>query len=193
MAHPHETTKPEPFRLRDGRAVIVRRIRPDDAPRLGELAARLSPRALRLRFFTPVKTFSTQRLKSFAEVDFVRRAAFVVTFPESNDVLAVGRYEAESDTLAEVAFIVLDELQGYGLASELLQHLAVLARANGFERFTALTLAENREMLDVFRASGYPMTVHFEGGVERVLMDISTVLSPESSNSPLPRKGERRG
>jgi GNAT superfamily N-acetyltransferase len=172
VTRPHETMKDEPFRLRDGRPVVVRRIRPDDAPRLGAFAARLSAKALRLRFFTPVRTFSAERLQSFAEVDFVRRAAFVVTFPGQDEILAVGRYEAETDTLAEVAFIVQDELQGNGLASELLQHLGVLARKNGFTQFTAMVLAENSEMLEVFRSSGYPMAVSFEGGVERVVMEI---------------------
>lgn len=158
--------------------MVIRRIRPDDAPRLGDFAARLSPNALRLRFFTPVRSFSTKRLQGFAEVDFVRRAAFVVTFPESEEILAVGRYEAQDETLAEVAFIVQDELQGNGLATELLQHLAVLARANGFEELTALTLSENHEMLDVFHASGYPMTASFEGGVKRVVMDIRSSPAP---------------
>lgn len=173
MNESHDVVGPERFCLRDGRNVTVRRITPSDAPRLGEFAARLSPNALRLRFFTPVRRFAPEVLARLANVDFVNRAAFVVSFPDKDDILAVGRYEGETATRAEVAFIVQDELQGNGLATELLEHLAVLARQNGFATFTAIMLPENTEMLDVFRASGYPLTLTLEGGVERVRLEIA--------------------
>jgi GNAT superfamily N-acetyltransferase len=147
-------------------------MRPDDAGRIAEFVARLSPEARRLRFFTPVRRLEARFIEHLVNMDFVTRAAFVVTFPGSDDILAVGRYEAESEDSAEVAFVVQDELQGQGVATELLHHLAVLARANGLSRFTALMLAENTDMLHVFQHSGYPITVKFEGGVELAEMEI---------------------
>lgn len=164
----HETTGPERFILRDGRELRIRRIRPDDAPRLAEFATRLSPNSLRLRFFTPIRTFDPKFLEQLATVDFRTRAAFVGTLPGDEAVVAVGRYAEESVGVAEVAFVVLDELQGNGIASELLSHLAQLARANGYDEFSATLLAENIEMMDVFRHSGFPMTAVVQGGVEAV-------------------------
>ncbi len=173
MNETHDVLGVERFCLRDGRDVHIRRITGEDAPRLAEFATRLSANALRLRFFTPVRRFAPQMLEHLANVDFIQRAAFVVTFPEKNDLLAVGRYEGETANTAEVAFIVQDELQGNGLATELLQHLVVLARQNGFTIFSAMMLPENTEMLEVFQASGYPLTVTLEGGVERVRLEIA--------------------
>jgi len=168
----HETKRPEQFLLRDGRELVIRRIQPDDARRLAALADHLSAEALRLRFFTPIRHFDEQTLRHFAEVDFDRRAAFVAMFPVQDEVVAVGRYEAFDEHSAEVAFVVLDELHGLGLASELLQHLAALGRKRGFRNFAAMVLAENGEMLDVFRHSGFPMTMSFDAGITKVDMAI---------------------
>jgi len=169
----HDTAHPEPFLLRDGREVMIRRIQPDDAERLAALNDHASRETLRLRFFTPMRRVDEKTLHHFAEVDFDRRAAFVAMFPVQDEIVAVGRYEAIDDHSAEVAFIVLDELQGQGLATELLQHLAALARARGFDTFRAMVLSENTGMLDVFRRSGYPTTVHSDGGIEQVRMAIA--------------------
>jgi len=168
----HETTRPEVFQLRDGRELIIRRIQPDDARRLAALTDHLSPEALRLRFFTPVRRLDEPTLRHFSEVDFDRRAAFVALFPVQDEVVAVGRYEAFDEHSAEVAFVVLDELHGLGLASELLQHLAALGRRRGFDLFTAMVLAENGDMLDVFRNSGFAMTTSVEAGITQVRMAI---------------------
>ena len=56
---------------------------------------------------------------------------------------------------AEVAFAVSDALQGHGIGTRLLERLAVLARAQGIDTFTADVLGDNRRMLDVFRESGF--------------------------------------
>lgn len=164
----HELKQPELAKLRDGRPIVVRRIRPDDAPRLIEGFQRLSPRSVRLRFFSPLRELDPRFAQRLANVDFVTRAAYVVTFPDEDDILAVGRYEGMTNATAELAFVVADDLQGQGIATHLLQHLVALGRANGLERFTAMVLPENPDMLDVFRGSGLPMRVTHGGEAYRV-------------------------
>ena len=168
----HDTGHPESFQLRDGRAMVIRRIRPDDAPRLQALHDRLSDRTRRLRFFTRLKRLDAGFAGRLATVDFVKRAAFAASFPEDDAIWAVGRYEIEPSGDAEIAFVVHDDLQGQGLGSELLHHLAQLARTNRIPRFTATTLAENAEMLDVFRNCGLPCTVRFHGDTASVELDL---------------------
>ena len=53
-----------------------------------------------------------------------------------------------------------DEMQGRGLATVLLAHLAQVASARGITTFTATVLPENRRMISVFRESGFPVEVH---------------------------------
>ncbi len=69
---------------------------------------------------------------------------------------------------AEVAFVVADRYQHHGLASSLLQRLAEAARERGIGTFTAETMAENRDMIDVFMASGFPVTSTCEWGTVTV-------------------------
>ena len=69
---------------------------------------------------------------------------------------------------AEVAFVVADEHQGRGLGPILLEHLAGAAAENGFTRFEAEVLAENRYMVNVFKAAGYELRRSFDGSVVHV-------------------------
>ena len=69
-------------------------------------------------------------------------------------------FELERPDRAEVAFAVADEMQGRGLATVLIAHLAQVASARGITTFTATVLPENRRMISVFRESGFPVEVH---------------------------------
>jgi GNAT superfamily N-acetyltransferase len=182
----HDVGHPEPFRLRDGREMIIRRIGPDDAGRLVAFHRTLSARTRRFRFFSPMKELQPDFAERLANVDFVSRAAFLAVFADGGEMGAVGRYERDSADSAEVAFVVHDSLQGQGLGTELLQHLAVLARTNGFETFTAVVLSDNIDMLDVFRHSGFPLRMVIEGDVTRVVMDIRTAAATPPPPSPSP-------
>ena len=51
-------------------------------------------------------------------------------------------------------------MQGRGLATVLIAHLAQVASARGVTTFTATVLPENRRMISVFRESGFPVEVH---------------------------------
>lgn len=167
-----DTLLPEVFQLRDGRDILIRRIRPDDAPRLSEHFSRLSPRTRRLRFFAPMRTLQTPFAERLADVDFVERAAFVAAYPGEGTLRGVGRYAQETPDAVEVAFVIDDDMHGLGLGTELLYQLAALARANGYRWLTAQVLEENSEMLAVFRGSGFPYTARGDGAVVHVRMDL---------------------
>lgn len=168
----HETDRDEAFTMRDGQVVRVRRIRPDDAPRLQEFHNRLSDRSRRMRFFSGMKRLGDAFARRLTTVDFRARAAFVVSHEGEDAIHAVGRYELVSPATAEVAFVVEDAYQGEGLATELLYHLASHAREQGITTFTAMTLSENRDMLEVFRHSGYPMDIRLDPPVEMVTLQL---------------------
>lgn len=167
-----DTLLPEIFQLRDGRDILIRRIRPDDAPRLSEHFSRLSPRTRRLRFFAPMRTLQTPFAERLADVDFVERAAFVAAYPGEETLRGVGRYAQEARDAVEVAFVIDDDMHGLGLGTELLYQLAALARANGYRWLTAQVLEENNEMLAVFHGSGFPYTARGDGTVVHVRMDL---------------------
>jgi GNAT superfamily N-acetyltransferase len=80
-------------------------------------------------------------------------------------MVGVGRYERIPGTAeAEVAFVVTDDHQHLGIGTLLLDHLADAARSHGVETFVAQTLSDNRDMLGVFLASGFPVATSASAG-----------------------------
>jgi len=79
---------------------------------------------------------------------------------------------------AEVGFAVGDEMQGRGLGTILLGQLAAIAARAGIEEFEATILGENRQMLDVFRDSGFPIRILSGSGEIRI--ELPTSLSPDA-------------
>ena len=85
--------------------------------------------------------------------------------------MAIGSYADESDTRAEVAFVVREDFQGMGIASTLLAVLERIAKENQFRAFSATVLRENKAMLHVFRKR-YPrarMTTGAGGDVTLIM------------------------
>jgi RimJ/RimL family protein N-acetyltransferase len=137
----------DPIRLRSGRDVWIRPITPDDAHALKLAYARLSPRSKYQRFLAPKPYLSASDTRYLTEVDGTDHYALVATpADEPNLIIGVGRYVRLPDDplAAEFAIVVGDDFQGEGLATELLERLATVARSAGVERFTATMLAENR-------------------------------------------------
>jgi acetyl coenzyme A synthetase (ADP forming)-like protein len=153
--------------LADGGTVHVRPLGPEDGDRLVAFHAGLSHDTVYLRFFAPKPTLSPDEVEWFTHVDHHARVALVAEL--GGRLVGVARYDREPGTdSAEVAFVVSDEHQGRGIGTALLEHLAAAARERGITRFVAETLAENRHMLDVFRAAGFAEHTRVEDGVVHV-------------------------
>jgi GNAT superfamily N-acetyltransferase len=164
--------------LKDGTAVTVRAIRPEDGPSIVEAFSKLDRESIYRRFFSPKKELSSAELKQLTTVDFARVVALVVTArtPEGEAGIAGGRYAAESGDRpksAELAFLTADTHRGLGIASLLLRHLVNLARDAGLSQFEADVLAENEPMLKVFRRSGLPMTQRRESGAIHIALSLA--------------------
>ena len=150
--------------LGNGETALIRPIRPSDAAALAAFHRRQSPESTYRRFFSPKPQLTDADLEHFTVVDFVDRVALVVE--RYGEFIAWASYErwAGRDD-ADAAFQVDDAHHGKGIATLLLEHLAVIARSNGVVRFTAEVLADNRPMLAVFSRAGWPVERRFESGV----------------------------
>ena len=96
---------------------------------------------------------------------------------ETEEILAVVRYEDIGPATAEVAFVVEDHWQGHGIATLLLHRLADYARQRGYTTFVALTMGNNSRMMEVLRNSGFPSTAHTGAGEIEVRLDIGLAPS----------------
>jgi len=158
--------------LRDGSHLLVRPIRDGDGEAMTAFHESLSPRSVYRRFFYAHPHLSPGEVERFTTVDYVDRMALVVV--DGDRIVGVGRYERlEGTDEAEVAFVVTDAYHRRGIGALLLDHLADVARTNGIAMFMAQTLSENRDMLGVFLASGFPVATSSEGGTVTVRLPIA--------------------
>jgi RimJ/RimL family protein N-acetyltransferase len=147
---PYPTELVRAVTLKNGAHVRIRPIRPDDEPRLIELYGRLSRYTAYQRFFTVMRRLPPDWAHFFANVDYRKRLALVAERDTAAGVqlIGVGRYEpAEEPDTAEVAFVVEDGWQGFGLGAILLLDVVRAAEARGIRRFRAYCLADNHRML----------------------------------------------
>ena len=154
--------------LRDGNTVHIRAARPDDLEALEDYFIGLSDESRRLRFAGLVVDVGAQAGNA-VRIDYVDHLT-LLAFTGSDPPRIVGgaQYIRESDQRAEIALSVTDALQGHGLASILIAHLAHAAQAHGIEFFRAQVLPENHRMIDVFRQTGFPVSVHTRPGTVEV-------------------------
>ncbi len=141
--------------LRDGSNVTVRPISPQDAGALRASFERLSQESRYRRFLSPMTELGGPMLRYLTEIDHHDHEALIATGADGTIVGVARSVRSRSDPqVAEAAVTVADDWQGRGLGTALLGLLADRARVEGITRFTALILATNREMLDVFEGLG---------------------------------------
>lgn len=159
--------------LRDGSRLIVRPIRPEDAPALVALHARLSADTIYRRYFGARPHLSPAAVDRFTRVDEYWRCA-LVGVRGSGELVAVARYEgAEGSTSAELAMVVDDALQRTGVGTLMLDRLLDIAMEQGLHRIIADVLTQNSPMLRLLRSTGLPARTVRDDGVETVTVDIS--------------------
>jgi RimJ/RimL family protein N-acetyltransferase len=147
-------------RLRDGRPIQIRALRPDDETEMLAAVDRTDPESLRRRFFVTKRGFSEKEKAFFMHIDFVNHAALVAEIDEgaSPAIIGGGRYIVTEPGEAEVAFVVIDAYQGQGIGALLARHLIELARAAGLKRLAADVLPENAAMRKVLGKFGFRNT-----------------------------------
>ncbi len=175
--------------LGDGATVHVRPVRPDDAERIVRFHARQSPESIYFRYFSHHPRLSPREIEHFTNVDYQARMAFVALL--GDELIAVARYEPWGQLgQVEAAFFVDDAHHGRGLATLLLEYLAVAAREAGFTVMTASVLVGNTGMLRVFKRAGYPATSKFEDGVVEVRFDIGATPEATAAVAERQRRAE---
>jgi len=170
--------RPYPRRLEDtvtgenGRTFMIRPILPEDEPEIQALIGRLSPRAIRLRFFAPLKALSHADAARLTQIDYDREMALVLTEPGPagvSPIYAVVRLICDpNNEHAEYAVVVQDELTGKGLGMQLMKRIIDYAKTRGVGEIIGHVLAENQTMLKLCGELGFK--------TERELDDTSGVM-----------------
>lgn len=160
--------------LRDGRKITIRAQQPQDRDALLEAFKSTGDEARYRRFFSPKRALSDEEIARLTDVDFDKHVALVAELPEGRRgvIAGAGRYIASRPGRAELAFMVGDGVQGLGIGSLLMRHLAAIARTAGLDTLEAEVLADNTAMLKVFERAGLELRTRRDGTVVHVEMGI---------------------
>ena len=162
----------------ESRRLLIRPIRPEDEPLLGELLNSLTPEDSRMRFFDSTRSLPRTRLARFSQIDYDREMALVAV-ERGNDGAeqALGEVRAVADPdsrFADFAIVVASGIKGRGLGQLLLQDLISYCRRRGIGELRGETLDGNVRMQRLARRLGFSVTT----GADRGTMDLRLALNP---------------
>ena len=163
-----------------GAPLLLRPIRPEDAPAHVRFFSQLAPDDVRLRFFSAMKELPPTQLARLTQIDYDRAMAFIATRTGADgqaETLGVVRAVADPDNQkAEFAIIVRSDLKGKGLGNILFQKLLDYFRSRGTREITGEALSENIGMQQLMRRFGGTVTASREAGMVdlRLALDLKT-------------------
>jgi acetyltransferase len=167
-------------RLRDGTAIFVRPLRPQDAALYPDFLHDVVPEDLRLRFFAPLRELSDELIARLTHLDYAHAMAFIALDERTGQMLGVVRlHHDHGDRSGEYAIIVRSRLKGHGLGWLLMQRIIDYARAEGLRRIHGQVLTENTTMLVMCGEFGFTAVDDpGEIGVKLVTLDLVPTREP---------------
>jgi acetyltransferase len=160
-----------------GLRVLIRPIKPEDAPLLVELFGTMSKKSIYYRFFSPLRSLPPSMLVKFTQIDYDREIALVAVERGQDEerILAVTRAIRDpGGQNAEFALAVGDPWQKKGLGTKLLQKCIEVAAEQGIKSLYGRVLSDNNEMLALAERLGFKLSRSREADEYLVTLDLAT-------------------
>lgn len=150
------------LQLRDGQAVLLRPIRPEDEPLAEDMLNRQSRETLYFRFFGQVPKINHQFMTRFTQIDYDREMAIVALQLDAagneQEIMGIVRLIADPwREGGEYAILVSDFHKGKGLGLLLTQYIEEIGREMGLQYIHASVLATNQPMIGLFKKCGFSL------------------------------------
>jgi GNAT superfamily N-acetyltransferase len=161
--------------LRDGSHVRIRQAHRGERELLLRGFEHLSSESRYRRFLTPMPRLSEATVRQLTDIDHHDHEAVIALDESGTDALGIARYvrDPERPDAGEVAVTVVDDWQGRGLGTLLLNAIAARAREDGIRTFTAWMLESNAEMMDLFQHLGPVRILERDAGVVQIEVAIT--------------------
>jgi len=193
--HEHLVITPYPkkyetlWTMRDGRIIILRPIKPEDEPLWLEMFQNFSEESIRYRFFQIIKDTPHETRVRYCNIDYDREIAMVPELTENGKrkILGVVRVGIEPNGKAgEIAFIVADPWQGFGLGTKMVDYAIEVAKDMKIETLYAIILADNYRAINLMKKMGFTITYAEDATVKGTL----NLKEEESEVCPQPEATE---
>jgi GNAT superfamily N-acetyltransferase len=160
-----------PALLATGRSVEIADATPDDFERVRQFYDELGDTSMYFRFFGTRKYIPDAELRSVVSHGIPKHVTLLAWM--DGRLIGIGEFIVGGDpTEAELAFAVADDHHHEGVATLLLERLAVVGRRCGLQRLTARTMFGNQDMLLVFRTVGLTRRSDMDGGEVHIVLDL---------------------
>ena len=176
--HQHLVISPYPkkyetlWRMRDGRIVLLRPIKPEDEPLWLEMFQNFSEESIRYRFFQIIKDTPHEMRVRYCNIDYDREIAIIAELTEEGrrKILGVVRVSIEPDGKAgEIAFIIADPWQGLGLGTKMVDYTIDICKDMKIETLYAIMLPDNHRAINLTRKMGFTLKYMEDGTVKGIL------------------------
>lgn len=165
----------------DGKPVLLRPLRPEDAQRHREFITHISDEDLHARFFRVVRELPPGDFAALTQLDYERAMAFIAVRTKDDgetETLGVVRAQADPDNdTAEFAVLVRSDLKGHGLGYRMMEKIIRYCRQRGTRFLAGDVLASNSRMLQLAASHGFKAEPVREGLV-RVTLPLQTPNEP---------------
>lgn len=166
----------EHVRLANGRDILIRPIRPEDAGPMQAAFSLLEPDEIRQRFLHPLKELSAQQAELLSRPDPRRGFALVAAEPLPPGEALVGAVARisidDNGNDAEFAILVSHYVNGMGLGRHLMRRLVRWAKGRKVRRVYGDVLESNLPMQALATSLGFRQETTGEPGLVRVVLDI---------------------
>jgi GNAT superfamily N-acetyltransferase len=163
-----------PALLATGRTVEIADARPDDFERVRQFYEELGDTSTYFRFFGTRRFIPEAELRAVVSHEIPKHVTLLASM--RGRLIGIGEYIVGGDPAeAELAFAVADDHHHEGVATLLLERLAVVARRCGLHRLTARTMFGNQDMLLVFRTVGLTRHSDLDDGEVHITLDLTSL------------------
>ncbi|MBK1664735.1 GNAT family N-acetyltransferase [Rhodospirillum rubrum] len=175
---PYPKQLEETFTMTDGRAVVLRPIRPEDEPKHHEFVSRLTAEDVRFRFFGLVKELPHDQMARLTQIDYAREMAFVAQLDEGGARQTLGVVRAVTDPdneTTEFSVVVRSDLKGSGLGKALMKKIIRYCQERRTKAMVGQVLRDNRRMLKFCEGLGFERIGIIDDDVVELKLDLAKV------------------
>ncbi|OFZ54463.1 MAG: hypothetical protein A2428_12590 [Bdellovibrionales bacterium RIFOXYC1_FULL_54_43] len=166
------------MKTKNGTAVTLRPIRPEDEPLLVAFHKALSDASVYSRYAERLnlnERTTHERLIKMCHIDYDHEMALVATKTGTNgdEVIAAGRLSLVRGTKEAIfALQVTDSMQGQGVGHEMLRRLIMIAKDKKMSRVIAVMLPDNKAMKHICEREDFKVTMNEKDGVLNAQLSI---------------------
>ncbi|PHM63445.1 bifunctional acetate--CoA ligase family protein/GNAT family N-acetyltransferase [Xenorhabdus ishibashii] len=172
---PYPNELEETIYIKDDFECLLRPILPEDEPLLKAFIGQVTKEDLYYRYFSEISEFTHDDLANMTQIDYDREMAFVaIRHPATTpEIIGVARAMADPDNIeAEFAILVRSDLKGITLGYQLMAKLINYTREHGIQALTAITMPENRNMIQLAKKLGFSIDIQLEDGIVNLMLKL---------------------